>query len=81
MLLVSNSQLKASMVTSFVETTQVAPTILQALGIDPNNLDPAGVANGPYQLRLSATDIGGRSSRAEKLSPPGPSAVRRMTIT
>ena len=25
--------------TAFVETTQVAPTILQALGLDPNHLD------------------------------------------
>ena len=25
--------------TSFVETTQVAPTILQALGLDPDGLD------------------------------------------
>ena len=35
MMLVSNPSLAASTVTSFVETTQVAPTILQALGVDP----------------------------------------------
>jgi hypothetical protein len=38
MLLVSNPELKARTVTSFVETTQVAPTILQALGLDPSDL-------------------------------------------
>jgi arylsulfatase A-like enzyme len=39
MLLVSNPHMDASTVTSFVETTQVAPTILKALGLDPNKLD------------------------------------------
>ncbi len=39
MLLVSNSDFQASTVTSFVETMQVAPTILQALGLDPGSLD------------------------------------------
>ena len=38
-LLVSNPDLQARTVTSFVETTQVAPTILQALGLDPGSLD------------------------------------------
>src|SRR5262245_158057 len=38
MLLVSNPQLRAQTVTSFVETTQVAPTILSILGLDPNAL-------------------------------------------
>jgi hypothetical protein len=38
MLLVSNSEFDAETVTSFVETTQVAPTILQALGLDPEQL-------------------------------------------
>jgi arylsulfatase A-like enzyme len=37
-MLVSNPEFKASTVTSFVETIQVAPTILQALGLDPNAL-------------------------------------------
>jgi hypothetical protein len=36
---VSNSKFTASTVTTFVETTQVAPTILQALGLDPAGLD------------------------------------------
>ncbi len=39
MMLVSNPGFQASTVTSFVETTQIAPTILQALGLDPNSLD------------------------------------------
>jgi hypothetical protein len=39
MLLLSNSSLQASAVNSFVETAQVAPTILQALGLDPAALD------------------------------------------
>ena len=39
MILVSNPDFQASTVTGFVETTQVAPTILQALGLDPASLD------------------------------------------
>jgi hypothetical protein len=39
MLLVSKPGLPAGEITSFVETTQVAPTILQALGLDPGRLD------------------------------------------
>src|SRR5262249_58958985 len=39
MLLVSHPRLQARTLTSFVETTQVAPTILQALGLDPAPLD------------------------------------------
>jgi hypothetical protein len=39
MLLVSHPKFEASTVTSFVETTQVAPTILRALGLDPQSLE------------------------------------------
>jgi arylsulfatase A-like enzyme len=39
MLLVSNPHIQAKTVHSFVETAQVAPTILQILGLDPNKLD------------------------------------------
>jgi hypothetical protein len=39
MLVVSNPGLKAHRVETAVETTQVAPTILQALGLDPMQLD------------------------------------------
>jgi hypothetical protein len=39
MMLVSNPNIQAKTVTSFVETRQVAPTILKILGLDPNKLD------------------------------------------
>jgi len=39
MILVSNPGFDAKTVDSFVETRQVAPTILQALGLDPGSLD------------------------------------------
>jgi len=39
MLLVSNPGLRSRSVTNAVETTQVAPTILSLLGLDPNSLD------------------------------------------
>jgi hypothetical protein len=39
MLLVANPGLHRKTVTSWVETTQVAPTILSILGFDPNSLD------------------------------------------
>ena len=39
MLLVSNPGLESTTIHSFVETTQVAPTILQLLGLDPSDLD------------------------------------------
>jgi len=39
MLLVSNPHIQARTIHSFVETAQVAPTILQILGLDPSALD------------------------------------------
>ena len=39
MLLVSNPSIRARSVTTFVETTQVAPTVLTILGLDPRSLD------------------------------------------
>ena len=39
LLLVSNPALRPRTVTTFVETTQVAPTVLKLLGLDPNALD------------------------------------------
>ncbi|HWW83259.1 MAG TPA: alkaline phosphatase family protein [Vicinamibacterales bacterium] len=39
MLLVSHPDLKRSSINSFVETSQVAPTILKLLGLDPSSLD------------------------------------------
>jgi arylsulfatase A-like enzyme len=38
MMLLSNPHLRAATVTSPVETMQVAPTILQALGLNPQSL-------------------------------------------
>jgi len=38
MMLLSNPSFHASTITSPVETAQVAPTILKALGLDPNSL-------------------------------------------
>jgi hypothetical protein len=47
MLLVSNPALRARTVTSFVETMQVAPTILTLLGLDPNSLDAVRIEGTP----------------------------------
>ena len=47
MLLVSNPGLQARTVNSFVETAQVAPTILKILGLDPNALDAVRIEGTP----------------------------------
>lgn len=47
MMLVSNPGLAPATLTTFVETVQVAPTILQALGLDPNLLDAVRVEGTP----------------------------------
>jgi arylsulfatase A-like enzyme len=47
MLLVSNPELHARTIHSFVETAQVAPTILQILGLDPNKLDAVRMEGTP----------------------------------
>lgn len=39
MLLVSNPSIHARTITTFVETTQVAPTVLKVLGLNPESLD------------------------------------------
>jgi hypothetical protein len=39
MLLVSNPEIRERSVTAFVETTQIAPTILRILGLDTDSLD------------------------------------------
>jgi hypothetical protein len=39
MLLVSNPSIRARTVTAFVETTQVAPTVLKILGLEPRSLE------------------------------------------
>ena len=47
MLLVSNPSIKARTDTSFVETAQVAPTILRLLGLDPDALDAVRIEGTP----------------------------------
>ena len=47
MLLVSNPRMEARTVNSFVETAQVAPTILKILGLDPDALDAARLEGTP----------------------------------
>ena len=47
MLLVSNPDLKARSINSFVETAQVAPTVLKILGLDPNALDAVRLEGTP----------------------------------
>ena len=47
MLLIASPSLQAKTVTSYVETTQVAPTILSILGLDPNALTAVQVEGTP----------------------------------
>jgi len=47
MLLVSNANLEPRTINSFVETAQVAPTILKILGLDPNALDAVRLEGTP----------------------------------
>jgi len=53
MLLVSNPSIQANTVTSFVETMQVAPTILSILGLDPNSLQAVQTEGTPVLPGLS----------------------------
>lgn len=53
MLLVSNPSLHPRTVTSWVETPQVAPTILQILGLDPGSLDAVKFEGTPVLPGLS----------------------------
>jgi len=55
-MLVSNPSLKPRTVNSFVETIQVAPTILQVLGLDPNKLDAVQKEGTPV---LPGLNLGG----------------------
>jgi hypothetical protein len=54
MLLISNPQLHRRTVTSFVETSQVAPTILELLGLDPQELDAVRREGTPVLPGLSS---------------------------
>jgi type I phosphodiesterase/nucleotide pyrophosphatase len=58
MLLVSNPGLEAKTVHSFVETAQVAPTILKFLGLDPNALDAVRTEGTPVLPDLNFGDEG-----------------------
>ena len=61
MLLVSNPSLHGRTVHSFVETAQVAPTILKFLGLDPNALDAVRQEGTPVLPALFAG--GGQNSQ------------------
>jgi hypothetical protein len=56
MLLVSNPDIEARTIHSFVETAQVAPTILQILGLDPRKLDAVRKEGTPVLPGLSFED-------------------------
>ena len=47
MLLVSNPRLHAKTLSTFVQTAQVAPTILKLLGLNPNALDAVRLEGTP----------------------------------
>jgi len=52
MLLVSNANLEPRTINSFVETAQVAPTILKILGLDPSALDAVRLEGTPVLPNL-----------------------------
>jgi Type I phosphodiesterase / nucleotide pyrophosphatase len=56
MLLVSNPGIRARTIHSFVETAQVAPTILQILGLDPAALDAVRLEGTPVLPGVSDHD-------------------------
>ena len=56
MLLVSHPDIEARTVHSFVETAQVAPTILKILGLDPNALDAVRIEGTPVLPGLFGAD-------------------------
>jgi arylsulfatase A-like enzyme len=56
MLLVSNPEIEAGTINSFVETAQVAPTILKILGLDPNALDAVRLEGTPVLPSLFTQD-------------------------
>jgi hypothetical protein len=59
MLLVSNPSLQQRTVTSWVETMQVAPTILQILGLNPSSLDAVRMEGTPVLPALFTQGQGG----------------------
>ena len=50
---VSNPRIDHRTIHSFVETTQVAPTVLKVLGLDPNALDAVRAEGTPVLPGLS----------------------------
>ena len=58
MLLVSNPSIQAQTVTSWVETMQVAPTVLQLLGLDPTSLDAVRLEGTPVLPGLFSQNNG-----------------------
>jgi len=58
MLLLSNPSFEPSTVTTPVETLQIAPTILKALGLDPNQLQAVQKEHTPV-LPSVPLDFGG----------------------
>ena len=56
MLLVSNPSMEARTINSFVETSQVAPTILKILGLDPSALDAVRIEGTPVLPAVQFSD-------------------------
>jgi hypothetical protein len=66
MLLVSNPGFAPRTVTSWVETMQVAPTILQILGLDPNSLDAVKMEGTPVLPALSLGQGNGQGQNQDR---------------
>jgi len=63
MLLVSNPSLQSKTLTTFVETAQVAPTILKLLGLDPNALDAVQAEGTPVLPGLGFNNDNGNGNQ------------------
>ena len=55
-LVVSNPKLRARVIKTPVTTSQVAPTILRALGLEPRDLKSVGVEKTPALPALALAD-------------------------
>jgi hypothetical protein len=66
MLLVSNPGFAPRTVTSFVETMQVAPTILSLLGLDPNSLDAVRMEGTPVLPGLPLSNGNGQGNNNQQ---------------
>jgi len=65
MLLVSNPSFQSRTVTSWVETMQVAPTILSILGLDPNSLDAVQMEGTPVLPGLPSQGNGNGNGQGQ----------------